>query len=51
VNREDFQTIIQPKLASIKVADIMAATGCTKSTASSYQTGKTTPHRELARPR
>jgi hypothetical protein len=44
VNREDFRRIIQPRLASVPLANIMAATGCTKSTASSYRTGKRTPH-------
>lgn len=44
VDREDFRRVILPGLASVKLADIMAATGCTKGTASSYRTGKTVPH-------
>ncbi len=44
VDRDDFRRAILPKLAPIKLGDIMAATGCTKSTASSYRNGRTIPH-------
>ena len=41
---DDFRRWILPGLKGVALSQIMAATGCTKATASSYRTGKTTPH-------
>jgi len=43
-DREDFRRRILPGLKGVPLSQIMAATGCAKATASSYKTGKTTPH-------
>ena len=43
-DREDFRRRILPGLKEVTLSQIMAATGCAKATASSYRTGKTTPH-------
>jgi CRISPR-associated endonuclease Cas1 len=39
-----FAATIRPALAAVKLSAIVAACGVTKSTASSWRTGKTTPH-------
>ncbi|MGA8726294.1 MAG: CRISPR-associated endonuclease Cas1, partial [Acidimicrobiales bacterium] len=44
LDREDFRQKILPGLSRVKLAEIMEATGCTKSSASSYRTGRRTPH-------
>jgi CRISPR-associated endonuclease Cas1 len=43
-DREEFRRRVLPGLASVTLSDIMAATGCAKATASSYRSGRTTPH-------
>ena len=44
VDREDFRHRVLPGLAAVPLATIMTAVGCTKSTAWSYRSGRTTPH-------
>ena len=44
LNKDDFRRRVLPGLAAVSLATIMAATGCTKSTAWSYRSGRTTPH-------
>jgi hypothetical protein len=41
---ERFETAVLPELASIKLAAIVEACGVSKSTASSWRTGRVRPH-------
>jgi hypothetical protein len=41
---ERFETTVLPALASVKLAAIVEACGVSKSTASSWRTGKVRPH-------
>ncbi len=41
---ELFRREILPRLAKVKLAEIMEATGCSKASASDYRRGKRTPH-------
>lgn len=44
VASERFRSELLPRLAGVKLVDIMAAIGCAKSTASAIRSGKQTPH-------
>ncbi len=44
MDAERFETAVLPAVASVKLAAIVKACGVTKSTASSWRTGKVRPH-------